>query len=162
MIRIARQRQPIDASELLTSKLFGENDFYDAFARDLSNAQQTIVIESPYLTERRVYQFSKLLKRKIEEGVNILVYTRNPKHHDKILEVQAWKALEILKDCGVRSFMCDDMRHRKLAMIDDQILWEGSLNIFSQSDSCEVMRRSYSKELCKQMKKFVKQEYRKR
>lgn len=159
MFRITRQVRSIDSPELLSSKLHDESSFYDAFARDVSNAKHSVLIESPYLTERRVRQFSKLLKRRTMDGTNITIYTRNPRHHDKVLEVQAWKALEILKDSGVRAIMCDDMRHRKLAMIDDQILWEGSLNIFSQSESCEVMRRSISIELCDQMRRFIKQGY---
>lgn len=156
MFRITRSHSSIDSSALLGSKLYDEDSFYDSFARDVSNAKQSVLVESPYLTERRVRQFSKLLKRKVKEGVEIVLYTRNPRHHDKILEVQAWKALEILKDSGVRIFMCDDMRHRKLSIIDDEVLWEGSLNIFSQNESCEIMRRSISKELCDQMRMFIK------
>ena len=37
----------------------------------------------------------------------------------------------------------------------DDTLWEGSLNILSQNDSCEIMRRSVSSELVKQMADFV-------
>lgn len=160
MFRITRLRRPVDSSELLSSKLYDECSFYDSFARDVSKAKQSILVESPYLTERRVRQFSRLLRRKVNEGVAVVIYTRNPRHHDKILEVQAWKALEILKESGARVFMCDDMRHRKLAIIDDEILWEGSLNIFSQSESCEIMRRTYSGEMCSQMRKFIKLGYR--
>ncbi|HMT19521.1 MAG TPA: hypothetical protein PKD15_05805, partial [Candidatus Saccharibacteria bacterium] len=57
---------------------------------------------------------------------------------------------------GATVVTCDDMRHRKLAMIDDYILWEGSLNMLSQNGSKEVMRRSVSKELCQQMMQFIK------
>ncbi|NDC94996.1 hypothetical protein EB077_06810 [bacterium] len=159
MFRITRPQKSIDSSALLSSKLYDENSFYDAFARDVGNACQSILIESPYLTVRRVQQFSKLLKRRVKEGIDIVIYTRNPKHHDKVLEVQAWKALEILKDSGVCIFMCDDMRHRKLSIIDNEVLWEGSLNIFSQSESCEVMRRTNSDVLCSQMQKFIKLGY---
>jgi phosphatidylserine/phosphatidylglycerophosphate/cardiolipin synthase-like enzyme len=160
MLRITRFKRAIDSSALLNSKLYDEKSFFDAFARDIGSARHSITIESPYLTERRARQFSRLLKRKVKDGVEVVIYTRNPRHHDKILEVQAWKALEILKSSGVRVFMCDDMRHRKLAIIDDELLWEGSLNIFSQSESCEIMRRTYSENMCIQMKKYIKLGYR--
>ena len=48
------------------------------------------------------------------------------------------------------------MRHRKLAIIDGQILWEGSLNILSQVLSREIMRRTNSIELAHQMIQFTK------
>jgi ssDNA-binding Zn-finger/Zn-ribbon topoisomerase 1 len=46
--------------------------------------------------------------------------------------------------------------HRKLAIIDREILWEGSLNILSQRDSKEVMRRFVGKETAKQMINFLR------
>ena len=45
--------------------------------------------------------------------------------------------------------------HRKLAIIDDDILWEGGLNVLSQNDSCEIMRRIKSNEVFKQMMQFI-------
>ena len=44
--------------------------------------------------------------------------------------------------------------HRKIAVIDD-VLWEGSLNIFSQNDSCEIMRRILSSTLAEEMLRFT-------
>jgi len=37
--------------------------------------------------------------------------------------------------------ICLGRHHRKLAIIDRNILWEGSLNILSQKKSREFMRR---------------------
>lgn len=45
--------------------------------------------------------------------------------------------------------------HRKIAITDNEILWEGSLNILSQSDSCEIMRRIVSCELSEQTVQFI-------
>jgi len=42
---------------------------------------------------------------------------------------------------GVQTFLCSGNHHRKLAIIDRKILWEGSLNILSQNNSREIMRR---------------------
>jgi hypothetical protein len=45
--------------------------------------------------------------------------------------------------------------HRKLAVLDKHILWEGSLNILSNNGTCEVMRRIESRELAEQMVRFL-------
>ena len=50
----------------------------------------------------------------------------------------------------------NDFRHRKLAVIDRAILWEGSLNILSQSNSKEIMRRTKSAFLANQVINFTK------
>lgn len=49
-----------------------------------------------------------------------------------------------------------DSHHRKLAIIDGHVLYEGSLNILSQSSSCEVMRRIESELIASQMLRFLR------
>lgn len=46
--------------------------------------------------------------------------------------------------------------HRKLAIIDGEILYEESVNILPQIDSCEIMRRTVSQQLANEL--FSKRE----
>jgi hypothetical protein len=154
MFGITHSRK-VDSSILLMSELYDENSFYTKFFKDVASAKKSILIESPYLTVKRSSQFTEILKQNSRHDLEVALYTRNPTHHDGLLESQAWAALKILKSSGIRILMCDDMRHRKLAIIDDSILWEGSLNILSQNESREIMRRTTSKALCQQMNAFI-------
>lgn len=144
-----------DMSGLLSSKLYDERSFYDAFAKDINRAKSSVIIESPYLTERRVLQFCQLFKRMNKQRVKIRINTRNPRYHDKTLKIQAWKAMAILREHNVKVCTYNDMRHRKLAIIDGTVLWEGSLNILSQNNSKELMRRTISEDLCNQVLHFT-------
>ena len=81
------------------------------------------------------------------------VNTRHPEEHDGVYINQAYDAVAGMQILGVR-VLYTVKHHRKIAIIDDT-LWEGSLNILSQNDSCEIMRRSVSSELVKQMADFV-------
>ena len=150
-----RRKRAIDGSELLTSCLFDEISFYKTFIKDLKSARSLVIIESPFMTERRALQLAGIFKKLKKRGVTVRVNTRNPRHHDKPLEAQSWKALFILKKAGVKVRTYNDLRHRKLAVIDNTILWDGSLNILSQSRSKEVMRRTVSPQLCRQMLSFT-------
>lgn len=138
-----------------TTKIYDERGFYGAFSTDLKTATSSVLIESPYVTVRRATEISTLIQRAVHRGVKISIYTRNPYHHDGILIDEARRGIRILEDAGARVTTCDDMRHRKLAIVDDQILWEGSLNMLSQNGSKEVMRRTFSVTLCSQMKQFL-------
>ena len=80
--------------------------------------------------------------------------TRNPNEHDEDYRHQAKLAVYKMQRLGI-TVLYTVKHHRKLAIIDNEILWEGSLNILSQSDSCEVMRRIESEELARQMVEFV-------
>jgi phosphatidylserine/phosphatidylglycerophosphate/cardiolipin synthase-like enzyme len=123
------RRKSVQGNDLLMSQLFDEVTFYRAFGKDLEDARRSVIIESPYLTEKRALEFSRLFKRLEKRGVAVRLNTRHPRHHDKTLEIQAWKAIKVLRKQGVKVYICSDMRHRKLAIIDNQILWDGSLNI---------------------------------
>ena len=52
--------------------------------------------------------------------------------------------------------ICLGNHHRKLAIIDRQILWEGSLNILSQIKSREIMRRIEGDNYAQDMFNFLK------
>ncbi len=140
---------------LLTSQLFDERTFYSSFIHDLKRAKNEVIIESPYMTTSRLACLEPILIRLIRKGVKVRVDTRFPGHHDELLRIQAWIVTKRLKQIGVKVRFFNDYQHRKIAVLDERILWEGSLNILSQSNSREVMRRIESEELTKQMIRFL-------
>lgn len=88
-------------------------------------------------------------------NIGIIINTRQPAEHDIPYGAQAWAAIEQLQEMRIGVFYTGG-HHRKLAIFDRKVLWEGSLNILSRYDSCEVMRRIESSELAEQMIKFVR------
>lgn len=153
MYRLGHQQKP--ASELLSSKLFDEKTFYEALIADLEGCCEEIIIESPYITTRRAKLLTPIFRKLRNVGVNIYVMTRDPKEHDITMEPQSEDAIRIFETIGVQVLMCVGNHHRKLAILDRKILWEGSLNILSQTRSREIMRRIESKALSEQMFNFL-------
>lgn len=149
-----RRATPYDPAELLSSTLYNEDGFYGAFSKDLKHALRDVVIESPYMTIRRTETLMPLFDKLTRYGVRVRINTRHPSHHDKTMCEQAWQAVDRLRTVGVFVKFYDDMRHRKVAIIDGVVLWEGSLNIMSQGNSREVMRRIQSPALARQMANF--------
>ncbi len=142
------------APGLVISQLYNQDKFYDAFSRDLRRARTRVVIESPFITMRRLNALLPTLQRLRAKGVNIVVNTKPLEEHEQLLYDQAVHAIAVLQDIGVTVLMTVG-HHRKLAIIDGDILWEGSLNILSQNDSCEFMRRIQSPILTQQMIRFI-------
>lgn len=71
------------------------------------------------------------------------------------MHIQAQDTINMLLDLGV-GVLFTGGHHRKLAIIDRNVLWEGSLNILSQNSSCEIMRRIDSRLIALQMLAFIK------
>lgn len=141
-------------NNLLSSKLYDNEDFYKAFERDLRKASECVIIESPFITTRRMNELYPMLARLGKRGIRIIVNTRNPEEHDEEYNMQATQAIGMMQEMGI-DVLYTVKHHRKLAIIDNDILWEGSLNILSQNDSCEIMRRSVSSYLVTEMKSFI-------
>jgi phosphatidylserine/phosphatidylglycerophosphate/cardiolipin synthase-like enzyme len=153
MFRLLHKR--ISPDSLLSSKLFDEQSFYKSFINDLKYAEKEVVIESPYLTRKRSIELSNTFRRLSRHGIKIKIYTREPSHHTPRLKQQSIQSIAILKSSGARIYTCRDLRHRKIAIIDNVILWEGSLNILSQSKSRELMRRTVSSVLSRQVLSYT-------
>jgi hypothetical protein len=142
-------------SELLTSQLYDEDTFYKAFMRDLNNCKYEAVIESPFITRNRVARVLPIFEKMRSRQVRIIVNTRHPAEHDAPYDAQAWRAIEQMQNMGIMVLFTGG-HHRKLAVLDRKILWEGSLNVLSQNESCEVMRRIESEKMAKDMIGFLK------
>jgi phosphatidylserine/phosphatidylglycerophosphate/cardiolipin synthase-like enzyme len=142
------------SDDLLTSRLFDQNTFYEALLKDLHNCRNELIIESPFVTAKRMSLLLPLIKELRERDVQIVVNTREPLKHEGIYRLQAEEAINSLLSLGVKVLYTGG-HHRKLVILDRQVLWEGSLNILSFSDSCEIMRRIHSATLAEQMIKFL-------
>ena len=142
--------------EFEKSQPFNEADFYQNFIKDLLNAKQEIIIDSPYITTERVRTFTPVFEHLVNKGINIFILTRQPKEHDSLMSYQARNEIQNFENMGITILPFIGHIHRKLAIIDRSILWEGSLNILSQRDSIEHMRRFEGKETAQQMMTFLK------
>lgn len=142
-------------NSLCTSRLFDNSTFYKSFMRDITSSKHSVYIESPFITIRRMSQLLPILAKARSKGVHITINTRCPNEHEGKYANQASCAVLRLQEMGI-DVLYTVKHHRKLAIVDDRILWEGSLNILSQNDSCELMRRPESSQLVKQMELFIK------
>lgn len=70
--------------------------------------------------------------------------------------LQATRAVRWCKRVGIQVLLCTGNDHRKLATLDRKILWEGSLNILSQTHSREIMRRIEGQHYALEMFNFLK------
>jgi hypothetical protein len=143
------------APDLLASKLFNEITFYPAFLKDLAGCRSEAIIESPFITSRRMAQLEPVLRKLKARNVRVAVNTRDPyEHDDQWRRDDAYRSIASLQRMGAHVLYTGG-HHRKLAILDREILYEGSLNILSQNASREVMRRIESSQLAWEMVRFV-------
>jgi hypothetical protein len=138
------------------SSLFDEKTFYQTFLRDLGRCQNEVIIESPFITSERMGTFDRIFQKLLNKDVKIYIFTRNPKEHDEFMEPQSEDAIRWCESVGIQVLLCTGNHHRKLAILDRKLLWEGSLNILSQTRSREIMRRIDDEAITKDTFSFLK------
>lgn len=142
-------------NDLSKTTLFNEATFYTCFLRDLKHCKSELIIESPYITNRRLNEILPMLQKLKSKKIRVVVNTRDPlASNEEYAQRDAQEAISKLQHIGVHVLFTNG-HHRKLAILDRRILYEGSLNVLSQNNSCEVMRRIKSTSLAWQMIKFV-------
>lgn len=138
------------------SKLYDQQSFYAAFASDLARCKDEAIIECPFITTRRTTALIPSVRSALARGVRVVVNTKSPSEYGDILWAEeAQSAIVSLQEVGT-TVLFTGGHHRKLAIFDRSILYEGSLNILSQNDSSEIMRRIHSPNLAMQMIRFIK------
>ena len=100
--------------------------------------------------------FYPIFKRILDRGIKIHVITRDPIEHNEEYKYQATEEILQCAEMGINMVLLRGYHHRKIAIIDRKILWEGSLNILSQVNSIEVMSRIEEKRIAKKMMNFLK------
>lgn len=141
---------------MLNSSLYDERTFYGQFIKDLLASKSEVIIESPFIASERLRGLYWIFERLVSRGIKVFVMTRDPKEHTDTMEVQSESEIQRFERLGVQVLLCTGNHHRKLAIIDRSILYEGSLNILSQAKSREIMRRIDSKDAALEMFNFLK------
>lgn len=143
-------------TQMFSSNLFDETTFYKRFKNDLNNCKGEVIIESPFITTNRSLDFIPIFEKLVFKGTKIFVVTKLPKKHTSEMMEQSERIIQHFEYIGVQVFVTTNDHHRKLAILDRNILWEGSLNILSQNNSREIMRRIEGNTYAQEMFSFLK------
>ncbi len=138
------------------SILYDENTFYQAFFKDLESCRKEVIIESPFITSSRMQKFYPAFQKMLDRRTKVLIITRDPSDLDPEIRDFATNEIMQMSDMGIDITLLKGNHHRKIAIIDRSITWEGSLNILSQNNSMEIMRRIEDKKTAEDLMKFLK------
>ena len=135
--------------------LFNERDFDQVIRLDLSNAKQGIAIWSAFVTPQRIAHYADILRMKVQEGVPIRCIVRPPWENGTMDESVAEEAIETLAKIGC--IVDTRLRmHEKAIIIDDEIVWFGSLNPLSHTGNTgEIMARFEGRQAALQIAAFL-------
>ena len=130
--------------------IFDIDSYGKVYEKDLLEANKEIIISSPGLNHAKVEAFVKLIKHRQEDGVKLTVITLNPEGYPEEKIKDTKRHVEILKNCGVNIKLQEHM-HEHFAIIDEEIVWYGSMNFLSRAKADDNLMRIKSKDVAQEL-----------
>ena len=134
----------------ISQSIFDASNYYDMYSHDLMRAKKNIVVSSPSLSGDRVVEFTKLVKDKMEDGVEVTIVSWMP---DKIRFGSSNYRMQLLEEMRQSGFYLksaeDNCEH--FAIIDQEIVWYGNINLLGKQDVEDHIMRIQSKEIANEL-----------
>lgn len=141
--------------ELQKLDLYNEKTFYKAFVHDMLEAKKEIIIYCPFISKYRSEFFNRTMRMLMRRNIAVFIFTRSLEEQDYLVRAEIKCALKDYEELGACIIHLPGFIHAKVAIIDREILWEGSLNILSQRKSREMMRRIFDEKKAKEVMAYL-------
>ncbi len=148
-IRQAAELAGLEEDELARPAFFPADEVGRAVSWDLGRAVKSIDVYCAFLNARAVDQWIGLLGRKASEGVKVTLYTR-----DHSEDTRGTWLVGQLGQAGITVVQRERM-HEKVLIIDDTVLWHGSLNLLAKVGPTDLMMRITDPLSCQRVQRIV-------
>ena len=125
------------------SMIYDVNSFEPVIKNDFAEAKKEILIVSPYLRKKRTDAILEWLQEPLQADVSITVITRPAESYNDRKQIQ--ECIESLQTSV--AVISKPNIHQKFIIIDNRLVWYGSINLLSYGSSEESMMRLESREL---------------
>ena len=140
-----------------TDIIFDKTNFLPVYSNHIISASREILIVSPFVTKRRASQMMQNLRTALLKGVKVVVVTRTAEDFkDKDLTARQ-TALDFLRNSGVVVIFKSNI-HQKFAVMDEKIVWYGSINLLSFGSAEESVMRLESSNIAGELIRSITRE----
>ena len=129
-----------DISSAPMNIIYNRESFFPVFINDIATAQKSIFIVSPFVRKKRSMQMMHQLKTLISNNVRVVVVTRPPEEYKPADQSALREILGLFKENGIRVVLKPNI-HQKFAIMDQKIVWYGSINYLSYGSAEESVMR---------------------
>ncbi|MDR4508048.1 MAG: DEAD/DEAH box helicase family protein [Candidatus Brocadiaceae bacterium] len=141
-----------DSSDII----FDKDSFFPIYSNDLVSASREVLIVSPFITNKRVTQMLQYFTRMVKKQVKVTIVTRpsedykNKNKSTLTLE----RIFDVLNTMGIKVVLRSNI-HQKFALIDQRIVWYGSVNLLSFGSAEESIMRIVSGNIAYELMKSI-------
>jgi len=139
----------VDKQEVSNS-IFDSWGYWAVFEKDVLSAAKSIVISSPFLSSRKVDWFVEQSETLQKRGVAIKVFSISPEAYPEDGREHHAEQLERLASAGIY-VKTQNHCHERYAVIDQSLVWYGSMNLLSRGREEDSLMRIVSPEIAAEL-----------
>mgnify|MGYP002624577811 CR=1 FL=1 len=130
--------------------IYDIDNYLDVYWGDLLESKKEIIISSPSLNNEKVNKLIRNLALKQEMGLKVTIVTWHPDVYKYGKSDVRMSLLDRLKKAGFKIWFVEgNCEH--FAVIDQKIVWYGSMNLLSKEDAEDNLMRVYSEEIAAEL-----------
>jgi superfamily II DNA or RNA helicase len=134
--------------------IFDKDSFLPVFSHDIAGAKREILIVSPFVRKRRALQMVQHLKVALDKKIRVIIVTRPIEDFKAKERIALQRLIDILKGNEI-SVVFKSNIHQKFAIMDQKIVWYGSVNFLSYGSAQESIMRIESPNIANELIKSV-------
>ena len=134
----------------VSNSIFDSTGYWEVFEKDILSAAKSIVVSSPFLSSRKVELLvdqSDILQKR---GVTITVFSLGPEVYPEDGREHHGELLERLTSAGI-CVKTQNHYHERYAVIDQSLVWYGSMNLLSRGREDDSLMRIVSPEIAAEL-----------
>lgn len=130
--------------------IYDGRSFYPVFCGDIEVAEKEILIVSPFMRKARTTQMLKILTPLLINNLQITIVTRPPEDFNDRNKNVVIDCTEQLNKFGIKVIYKSNF-HQKFAVIDQSVVWYGSVNFLSFGNHEESIMRFKNSDIANQL-----------
>ena len=148
-VRSAADLAGLADDDLVRPAFFPADEVPRAVLWDIARARQSVEVYSAFLDPRPVRTWLQHFATVLAGGVRVTVYTR-PHEPGSTAAVLVHELID--KGCRVET---RERMHEKVMIIDDAVLWHGSLNLLANNGPTDLMMRLTDPTACARVQQIM-------
>ena len=134
----------------VSNSIFDRLGYWTVFKKDVLSATKSIVISSPFLCSRKVEWLVDQSETLQKRGVTISVFSLTPEEYPEDGRAHQIELLGRLSSAGV-FVKTQNHCHERYAVIDQSLVWYGSMNLLSKGREDDSLMRIVSPEIAAEL-----------
>lgn len=140
----------MDGEKQKANAIYDIENYAETYWKDLEEANSAVIVSSPRLNNQKVDRIINMLGKRRELGVKVTIVTWHPDAYKYGKDDVRMELMERLRKAGFEIRLVEESCEH-YAVIDNEIVWYGSVNLLSKEDAEDNLMRVCSKDIAAEL-----------